>query len=744
MQRDTSLFILLGPLLALAQGAAADTELGTVEVTASPIPSVAPLAGQDYSASRVDAEGLATLGGPAQTNPYRALDLMPSVNLSGLDAYGLSVDQNFMRVRGIAAATYSNLAVTVAGTPSSVSAGRGGVGNLFDLENLASVTLWRGPQPAGTGLGMGNLAGSMDLEIRGPREQAGAQVRAAGGSDDFRRLFARLDTGTVLGGSRFFLSGSTAGSDKWRGPGDQSRDTLNAGFAQTFGERGTLELYAAHNRFHRDEYRPLTYAQSKDLDRYGDLDYNAKLTGVAATDSNYYAYNTQHFDESNLLARTSWKLNDRIQVTFKPYWLSSEGERRVGKGNTVTVVDIDQQQYGATAELVAELADQQTLTVGYWSQRLSSMPPPLSQKVYTIDKRGRLVFSKWGILADMGDRAYESPYLQLNGEQGRWHYGLGLRYLSYRMPGITTYDGSGLPDVGHDSALDLDPAVNAKLSTRAATLEEWLPTLSMGFELTPSVELKAAYGRTIGNPWLGPLYSAYTSNQKAFQKAGIQLQQLWDELAFETADTVEAGLTWRLGPVTLSPTLYYSWLSDKQVTAYDPVVGVSYLQSGVDATAYGAELEASWGIDRHWTLFGSLSWNRNRLDDDIRAGSSAVLATAGNQVPDAPEWLAKVAAEFRAGPWSLTPVARYVGRRYGDALNQEAVDDYATVDVNAVYRLGKVAGMQSVELGLSLLNLFDTDYIANIDVGQDDVRPGSVDYYPGAPRTLALSLSANF
>ncbi|TCT21424.1 TonB-dependent receptor [Thiobaca trueperi] len=746
MQRHTPLLMLLYPALAIGQTAlaASDAELPTVEVRASPVPSVAPLSGQDYSASRVTADGIATFGGPAQTNPYRALDLMPSVNLSGTDAYGLSVDQNFMRIRGVSAYSYSNLAVTVNGTPSSVSAGRGGVGNLFDLENLDGLTLWRGPQPANVGFGMGNLAGSLDLNIKAPTEDPGLRVRTAIGGDHFHKVFARIDTGTFNGGSRLFLSGSTAETDKWRGPGDQSRDTVNAGFNQTLGEHGNLEVYAAHNHFRRDEYRPLTYAQSQDLGTYRDFDFNAELTGIAADDVNYYAYNTQHFDENNVLARLAWDLSEDLQLRFNPYWLSNEGQRSTGKSNTVTVVDIDQEQYGATAELVARLAASQTLTLGYWSQRISTMPPPLSQKVYALDKRGRLVFSKWGILADMGDRAYESPYLQLAGESGRWRYSLGLRYLSFRIPGITSYDGTGLPDVSHDAALALDPAVNARLSTQAVTLDEWLPTLTSRWILTPSLDARTTYGRTVGNPWMGPLYSVYMSNQKAFQKAGIPLQTLWDELQLETSDTVEIGLEWHQGPLSLSPTLFYSRLRDKQVTAYDPLVGVSYLQSGVEATAYGAELEASWGLTRDWILLGGLSWNLNQLDDDIRTASQSVLATSGNQVPDAPEWMVKLGAEYRAGNWSLTPLVRYVGARFGDALNEEEVDAYTTVDLTATYRIGSVAGIQSLEVGLSLLNLFDARYIGTIDVGQDDARPGSIDYYPGAPRTLALSVSANF
>ena len=103
-------------------------------------------------------------------------------------------------------------------------------------------------------------------------------------------------------------------------------------------------------------------------------------------------------------------------------------------------------------------------------------------------------------------------------------------------------------------------------------------TLTARYTFSPTLDARAAYGRTVGNPWMGPLYSTYMSNTAAFTAAGVSLQTLWDTLKLEKSDTLEAGVDWQLGSWTLAPTVYYSKLRDKQITAYDPAVKVSYLQ----------------------------------------------------------------------------------------------------------------------------------------------------------------------
>ena len=77
------------------------------------------------------------LTGPSRTNPYKALDLLPSVHSEGTDAFGLAVDQNPLRIRGQVGDTFTRLSRTIEGLPLGVNVGQGSMGNLIDLDNLA-------------------------------------------------------------------------------------------------------------------------------------------------------------------------------------------------------------------------------------------------------------------------------------------------------------------------------------------------------------------------------------------------------------------------------------------------------------------------------------------------------------------------------------------------------------------------------------------------------------------------------
>lgn len=741
--RTTRLLVLTGSCLVAGQAVGEDTVLSPVEVTASAPGAIGPDPERGFSGSTVSAQAVSTFGGPAQTNPYRAIDLLPSVNLSGTDAYGLTVDQNFLRIRGISAYTYSNLAMTVNGIPSTVNVGNGGMGNLWDLENVEAVSLIRGAVPADKGLGFGDLAGAMDLTLKAPARQFSAMGRAAYGSENFHKLFARLDSGEFASGTRFFLSGSDASTDKWRGPGEQNRQNVSLGIAQRLGEDGNLEIYAVHNSFDRHEYRPLSYAQSQDLGTYNKFDYNTTKTGVAAKDALYYDYNRQKFDESNVFAKFSWKFGNDTEVRLKPYWSKTEGYRYTSSGSNVMRMNIDQKQTGLVAEIQTKVAGQ-NLTAGWWTQRIETIPPPLAQKVYTINSSGNLVFNRWAILADMDKREYDSPFLNLSGGTGPFKYTAGLRYLHFTLPGITSYSGTGIGDIDREAALAMNPAINKSLSTSNSSFNALLPSLALQWAFSPNLEGRLAAGRNVGNPWVGPLYSTYMSNVARFQTAGVSLQSLWNSLRLEKADTVDLGLTWHGERLTLAPTLYYTRFKDKQVTAYDPAVGVSYLQNGVEAHGYGAELEAVWAATGRLNLVGSLSWNVNKLDDDIVSGAGSSIASRGKQVPDTPQWLAKLGATYKQGAWSLSPMLRYVGERYGDALNTEKVSAYTLADLHSSYKFGRQGSFAWLELGASVLNLFDKQYISTINAGQDDARPGATNYYPGSPRTWMLSLSGGF
>lgn len=232
-------------------------------------------------------------------------------------------------------------------------------------------------------------------------------------------------------------------------------------------------------------------------------------------------------------------------------------------------------------------------------------------------------------------------------------------------------------------------------------------------------------------------------SRSAFDRAGVTLQQIWDTLEPEIADKFDFGLRINGGSWYLAPTLYYSKSKNKPVNAFDPKVGVSYLQNA-DATGYGAELEFGMEANSQFSLFTALSYNVFEFDGDIRTAANTVISTSGKQIPDAPELMAKLGIVYRPTPYlSISPVVRHVSSRYGDALNVVQIPSYTLVDLNINYSKHTIPKVGDLSFGLDFLNLFDTQYIAIISA-TDDQRPGNTSYYPGAPFTVVGTVSLKF
>lgn len=735
-------------LAASAAASAQETTLRPVEVRGQNNSALAVSATFGQASSfEVGAAALPTLGGVAQTSPYRAIELAPSIHVEGVDAYGITVDQNFMRVRGQMGYTFSNLAATVEGLPSTANVGQAAIGNLYDLENVERVTSLRGPLGADQGFGFGNLAGSLDMRLLRPAETAGATVHVAAGSDSFQKVFVRGDSGRFGVGGRLFVSASETVAEKWRGSGEQKRKNANFGFVQDAGP-WQFELFGAYNEFDRHEYRSLSYAQTLDKANYRDYDYATNLTGNRTANVNYFGFNRQHFTEANVMATIRYQLDKDSSLVFRPYYLKTDGYRLAGIANDlgspgVDRYKIEQEQSGFVAAWEKTWADGR-FNVGYWSQRIDTIPPLPEVKVLRESVTGELSFGAWKTLADVGAREFKSPFAQVEQKYGQWDFAGGLRYFSTGVPSVTTYGTTGLADNSRDGAIVLSPSVDQLASTTDKRFDALLPNLSARYAFSNRLSARAAYARNAGYPYQGPLYSTYTGNKAAFSKAGVTLQNIWDGMKLEVADALDLGLRFNGDDWYVAPTAFYAKHHDKQVTVFDPLVGLNYQQNGGKATSKGIEIEGGWDPVKNLSLFGSLSWNRFTFDDNLRNGVNSVIAVSGKQIADTPKLSAKLGASWGAGPFSVSPLVRYIGARYGDSLETQKISGYAVADLHLSYRIQSVPGLaKDMVVSFSALNMFDKRYIGIITA--DERSPGSASvYYPGAPRTWTVSVKGQF
>ncbi|MBW7900947.1 MAG: TonB-dependent receptor [Rhodocyclaceae bacterium] len=696
--------------------------------------------GRANTETRVGGEGIRILGGPGQTNPWKALQMAPSVNYQSADAYGLS-KQNSFRIRGKSA---THVGRTVNGLPlageGGFANGKGG-GDLFDMENMSEITLMRGAVPAGSGLGFSNSS-VVDMTLRGPEKEFGVEVAQSFGTDNFRRTYVRADSGQLAIPLSFFLSASDTKADKWRGSGDQERQNIEFGLRADLGERLSVELFGVHHEVAWDDFRALSYAQTRNLGANRKFDYNRNIA-----DPMSQRFNRQDFTNDAVLGKVSFLTGEESRLVFKPYYWKERGYSLSGSANVsgapgVTWWQIVHDTYGFDLRHESKHSWGE-LTVGYWYQNSEPPPPPTAQRLYRINPDGSLRFDRWSTLAKTERHVFNSPYVSATLPLGDVELTGGVRYMRSKEASFTYYRGNTAPDVSYNSVFDYNPQVDPAKVASGRTFEEWLPNLGVSWTLSQDTQVRASYGRTYGRQNWGSVSSTFDSNRAAFDAAGIRFDSLWANLRPELSDNFDLGARFVFGRAYVAPTLFHTRYKNKQLSLFNPAVGVAYHQSVSKATANGLELEVGAAPRDDLDVYFSYSFNDASYDADARTGGSNVVNVKGKQMQDSPRHTAKIGAVWQRGPWSVAPAVLYIGKRFGDTEEKQSVAGYAVANLNVDYALKNLPGLRAARVGIAVTNLFDKRYVGIINTS-DYAVGGLPTYLPGAPRAATLTVNAKF
>lgn len=689
--------------------------------------------------SSVTHQGLTLFGGAGQTSFYQAATLLPSVNVESPDPYGLSATRNI----NIAGKGDFHLTRNINGLPIS---GIVGGADLYDLENIYRLDVYRGAIPADKSIGISNATGVVDQIILGPQDMASNLVEQSFGSWDFSRTFARVDSGLLSTGTKAFISGSTANSDKWTGAGGISRDNAALGWSQKFGDNLKVEVNAVYNNYDGNQYRALSYAQTQNLGAYYYFDYNKALTGNAATDVNFYKFNRVIQETYAVQANIDYELAAGQHVVFKPYYWNNDGAQYSATGSQVQIWRQQNENLGGVLEYKGHFNTGTDLAVGYWWQSMAPPPPPTDQRRFTVTATGDLQFASWNTIAKIDDFVVSSPYAQLTQQFGSVTVTGGLRYMSLGAPEMLYYNTSGVTDGSLDQAIAMSSGLLPGTTVAARDYNELLPNVAITKDFGYGWSANLAYGRNFGRPDWGPQASNYISNRAAFQAKGYTLQDIVDRVKPEIADQFSAQLAYRGYGLTVVPSVFYAEHANKQVKIIDPNIGpnVAYYEGTGSSTAYGAELQVAYQLGTDLFVFGSGTLSSETFDSDTATlGGGALLATKGKQIPNTPQTMLKAGFTYTWHDLAFTPVIRYVGERYGDAANAQKVSAYTVTDVTLGYNIERVFGLQEATAKFSVLNLFDRQYVAEISPNDTDLSSNAT-YYVGAPRTFVGTVSVKF
>ncbi len=686
----------------------------------------------------VSRESIAIQGGAEQTSHYKAIRMVPGVDVTSPDPFGM---ESTLRIRGKNHSNHGRTGETVEGLPIK---GIGpGLGIIVDLENTQGIGVTKGPVPADEGFGFGNDVGMVDLRLRRPAERFGGTAKQALGIDDFTRTFVRMDSGRMGDVGQAFVSGSYTEADKWKGEGGSpdGRKNLAFGLTGTPEQPVDWEIFGLYNDLEKHEYRGLTYPQIQDLGDNIDFDYNDELTGDPAKDVNYYDYNREELEAWTLMGRLTAPVGDQSDITIKPYFSREEGFRLFGNGTKVIRWLIEHDTYGATAQWRREIENGE-VKVGYWYGEHEPPGPPTAMKALNT---GDLSFAKWARLEKATNHEFHSPFVSFDKQLGRTRVAGGLKYLRMTSPDVRIYDTQGLTDASYDDVFAQDPAVTLHLEDQ--THELWLPNLGITHPLSDKLLLRASYGRN----YYTPNYS-FGGQVLAMQKklSDEQLNALWLDLEPEISDNIDVGLTYTWDRGFVAPTLFVSEVENKGGNLFDPDLGLEHHQNNGEARSYGLELAAGYELTPSLTANAALTYNRYEFTEDLAGAGGTPIEAEGEQIPNVPEFMANVSADWRTLGFTVTPVVRYVGKRYSDVENEQSVSDHTLVDLT-VTRQMPVGADRLLTLQASVTNLFDEQYIAIIDA-PDAASPtqtgagsvGSTRYQPGAPRAFFVTAQIDF
>lgn len=750
------MFVSLGPALAQSieeeSKQATPTEVALEDVQVKGVQSrgfIEEKTVQPRTETTVSKDAIQKLGGPAQTSIYQTLRLLPSVTVETADPYGLNTRTPFnFRVRGQPG---KGTAMTIEGVPVWAQESPGPRPDMLDLENVSRVTLYRGAIPPDKGLGAMNIAGAIDIGVLRPSDHFGVDVRQSFGSYSFLRSFARIDSGTLSTGTKLYASYSYTTADKWRGEGGAptNRNHVSFGASQEFSRYVKADLFFDFNEAEQHAFRPLTFAQIQNLDRARDLDYNTTIMNNLLQDPNYFDFNKETISNYQAFSLITITPSDNHMITIKPYYFREWIPRLAGVGNFLgtpgAVRDRTNRfdRYGSVFEYTTRLWDTE-IKVGYWYEQFSL---PIAEKYFRVPG-GQLQFDQWLLTKKEGNGVINSPYVKLAKNFSALHVEAGFRYFNMYEPPVTGFNNAGIPNVGYEDALALNPPKDPAASYTGQTYETWLPNVGLSYAVNQHVTTYVTYGKNYAQPHGFPEFQqTFANNRARFDAAGLTIQSLVDRVKLATSQNVDLGLRYHTDKVYVAPVLFYTYYENLLVGVFDPALNTNVRSSAADAKAYGGELEAGAMPIEDLSVYGSVYYGKSKMVTDTTTPSGAIVQTKGHATPDFPEFMLKGGISYKLYGLEIAPVVRYIGARFGNVTNTERVSPYTVVDLFLTYTNPKlfraIPGVKDGFLSVQFLNLFDKRYVGVINAFEDRLG-GNAAYFPGAPFTVAGSIGLKF
>jgi len=378
------------------------TELDTVVVTGNrgPFTTDGSIVAETVAKTRstITQEFISTQS-PGQTI-LQTLNLVPGLNFVNADPYGNSGGN--IRLRGFDGARVS---LTFDGIPLNDTGNYATYTNQqLDPELIERASVNTGttdvdsPTASATG-------GTINYTTSRPLQDMAGQVNVTAGDFDYRRIFARFDTGTFgpWDTTAYFTVSGTA-YDKFKGPGNLEKQQYNARIYQDLGNGNFASLAGHWNRNRNAFYNNFITQAQFDSGTYLEQDrgctlptggpgeqndntravivrsdgtVNVGAPGNNVSCTNFFGLRINPSNTGNIRGQFSYGLTDSIRFTFDPsfqyvtanggnYSSAAERDNRFDQaGTNTTGIGRDLNGDGDTLDTIAIYAPSNTTTNRY-------------------------------------------------------------------------------------------------------------------------------------------------------------------------------------------------------------------------------------------------------------------------------------------------------------------------------------------------------------------------------------------
>ncbi|MFS4468949.1 TonB-dependent receptor domain-containing protein [Maribacter sp. 2210JD10-5] len=373
--------------------------------------------------------------------------------------------------------------------------------------------------------------------------------------------------------------------------------------------------------------------------------------------------------------------------------------------------------------------------------------PRLVNLSYTAADGSNVIYSDGGIYNRIGQTAnnflsQNKVALYISDEMvfDRWRFDVGFRWETTdgeinrgQVSTETVYDNPELT-----TELSDVQAENGNFLRSSVSASDWAVSLAGLYELTETTNLYANFSRGYFFPQIRGFAPVPGIDENVYNAENINQVELGAKFGNEKFSGSFAG--------------YYVALKDR-IQILQAIVGgqlVDQTRSEQNTKTIGIEASWDWRIANNFSLTGSATYQDHEITENINVdliNNTSTEANVGNELARQPNFLAGAGLYYDNRKFDAVFSLNHTGKKFTDNTNNIELDAINIFRLGAGYTFGKEDTTESLRIGFSVFNLFDSSGITegNPRAGAAGATEGEFFFgRPILPRRAFVTATFNF